>query len=141
MKKTILSLLFLASISATFAQSKVEDEIKALEKQEVEAFLNQDYKALDKLWDRDLIVNSAKNIIEHNAQEVKDLLKRGIIKNAEMTREVEQVLIKGNMAVSMGNERVKSMQGQVVLRRYTNIWLKTKDGWRMTASQHSIICN
>ncbi len=141
MKKIIISLFLLAAMPTVFAQSKVQDEIKALEKQEVEAFLNQDYKALDKLWDRDLIVNSAKNTIEHNAQEVKDLLKRGIIKNAEMTREVEQVLIKGKMAVSMGNEKVKSMQGQVVLRRYTNIWLKTKTGWKMTASQHSIICN
>jgi ketosteroid isomerase-like protein len=139
--KTIQTIvLFIGTSLTIFAQNKSEEEIRILEKQEVTAFLTQDYKTLDKLWDKNLIVNSAKNIIEHNAQEVKDLLKAGVIKNAEMERTVEEVAIHDNVAISMGSEMVKSMQGKVVKRRFTNIWLKTPDGWKLTASQHSIIC-
>jgi ketosteroid isomerase-like protein len=139
--KTIQTIfLFIGTSLTIFAQNKSEEEIRILEKQEVTAFLIQDYKTLDKLWDKNLIVNSAKNIIEHNAQEVKDLLKAGVIKNAEMERTVEEVAIHDNVAISMGSEMVKSMQGKVVKRRFTNIWLKTPDGWKLTASQHSIIC-
>jgi ketosteroid isomerase-like protein len=139
--KTIVTMFLLVGASISiFAQNKSEEEIRILEKQEVTAFLTQDYKTLDKLWDKNLIVNSAKNIIEHNAQEVKDLLKAGVIKNAEMERTVEEVSIHENVAISMGSEMVKSMQGKVVKRRFTNIWLKTQDGWKLTASQHSIIC-
>jgi ketosteroid isomerase-like protein len=139
--KTIVTMFLLVGASISiFAQNKSEDEIRILEKQEVTAFLTQDYKTLDKLWDKNLIVNSAKNLIEHNAQEVKDLLKAGVIKNAEMERTVEEVSIHENVAISMGSEIVKSMQGKVVKRRFTNIWLKTPDGWKLTASQHSIIC-
>jgi ketosteroid isomerase-like protein len=139
--KTIVTMFLLVGASISiFAQNKSEEEIRILEKQEVTAFLTQDYKTLDKLWDKNLIVNSAKNLIEHNAQEVKDLLKAGVIKNAEMERTVEEVSIHENVAISMGSEIVKSMQGKVVKRRFTNIWLKTPDGWKLTASQHSIIC-
>jgi ketosteroid isomerase-like protein len=139
--KTIITMFLLVGASISiFAQNKSEEEIRILEKQEVTAFLTQDYKTLDKLWDKNLIVNSAKNLIEHNAQEVKDLLKAGVIKNAEMERTVEEVAIHDNVAISMGSEMVKSMQGKVVKRRFTNIWLKTPDGWKLKASQHSIIC-
>lgn len=122
------------------AQKDIDKEIRNLEQREVTAFLNQDYKTLDKLWDSNLTVNSAKNIIEHNAQEVKNLLKAGLIRNADMKRNIEEVLIYENMVITMGNEVIKSMEGKILRRRFTNIWLKSRKGWKLTASQHSIIC-
>ncbi len=141
MKKIIISLLLLASMPTVFAQSKVQDEIKALEKQEVEAFVKQDYKTLEKLWDTDLTVSSTKNIIFHGSTTILNLLKKGTISKTELERIVEEVILRGEVAISMGNEISKTAQGLPEKRRYTNIWLKTKSGWKMTASQHSIICN
>ena len=141
MKTKFAFIIFFELLSlAGMAQKDIDKEIRNLEQREVTAFLNQDYKTLDKLWDSNLTVNSAKNIIEHNAQEVKNLLKAGLIRNAEMERNIEEVLIYENMVITMGNEVVKSMEGKIVRRRFTNIWLKSRKGWKLTASQHSIIC-
>ena len=57
-----------------------------------------------------------------------------------MERNIEEVLIYKNMVITMGNEVIKSMEGKIVRRRFTNIWLKSRKGWKFTASQHSIIC-
>lgn len=141
MKTKFAFIIFFELLSlASMAQKSIDKEIRNLEQREVTAFLNQDYKTLDKLWDSNLTVNSAKNIIEHNAQEIKNLLKAGLIRNAEMERNIEEVLIYENMVITMGNEVIKSMEGKIVRRRFTNIWLKSRKGWKFTASQHSIIC-
>ena len=141
MKTKFAFIIFFELLSlAGMAQQSIDKEIRNLEQREVTAFLNQDYKTLDKLWDSNLTVNSAKNIIEHNAQEIKNLLKAGLIRNAEMERNIEEVLIYENMVITMGNEVIKSMEGKIVRRRFTNIWLKSRKGWKFTASQHSIIC-
>jgi len=141
MKTKFAFIIFFELLSlAGMAQKSIDKEIRNLEQREVTAFLNQDYKTLDKLWDSNLTVNSAKNIIEHNAQEIKNLLKAGLIRNAEMERNIEEVLIYKNMVITMGNEVIKSMEGKIVRRRFTNIWLKSRKGWKFTASQHSIIC-
>lgn len=141
MKTKFAFIIFFELLSlAGMAQKSIDKEIRNLEQREVTAFLNQDYKTLDKLWDSNLTVNSAKNIIEHNAQEIKNLLKAGLIRNAEMERNIEEVLIYENMVITMGNEVIKSMEGKIVRRRFTNIWLKSRKGWKFTASQHSIIC-
>jgi hypothetical protein len=145
MKKNIAVLFILFGFSiTTFSQSseeinKIKSKIKELEKIEAAAFVNQDYKCLDSLWSPDFIVNSAKNVIEHNAEEIKHLLKTGVIRNAALERTVEEVLVKKDMAVSLGGEVVTSMQGKVAKRRYMNIWIKSDTQWKIIASQHSII--
>jgi hypothetical protein len=145
MKKiTLFTLLFLGIKMINFAQSadeiaKIKAKIKELEKIEAAAFVKQDYACLDSLWSPDFIVNSAKNVIEHDAAEIKHLLKTGVIRNAALERTVEEVLVKDNMAVSLGGEVVTSMQGKVVKRRYMNIWIKPEKQWKVIASQHSII--
>jgi hypothetical protein len=145
MKKiTLFTLLFLGIKIINFAQSadeiaKIKAKIKELEKIEAAAFVKQDYACLDSLWSPDFIVNSAKNVIEHDAAEIKHLLKTGVIRNAALERTVEEVLVKDNMAVSLGGEVVTSMQGKVVKRRYMNIWIKPEKQWKVIASQHSII--
>ena len=141
MKTKFAFIIFFELLSlAGMAQKGIDKEIRNLEQSEVTAFLNQDYKTLDKLWDSNLTVNSAKNIIEHNAQEIKNLLKAGLIRNADMERNIEEVSIYENMVITMGNEVIKSMEGKIVRRRFTNIWLKSRKAWKLTASQHSIIC-
>jgi hypothetical protein len=145
MKITLTILLFLGFTMMSFAQSadeiaQIKVKIKELEKIEAAAFVKQDYACLDSLWSPDFIVNSAKNIIEHDAAEIKHLLKTGVIKNAALERTVEEVLVKNNMAVSLGGEVVTSMQGKVLKRRYMNIWIKPEKQWKVIASQHSIIC-
>jgi hypothetical protein len=133
--------LFLGILKASNVQSKIQEEIKALEKQEVSAFVAKDFKTLDMLWDKDFIVTSTKNKIAITALKIKELLSKGIIEQTEFERTVEEVMINKNIAVSMGHESARLKDGSFEKRRYTNIWIKTKYSWKLTAAHHSLICN
>ena len=64
MKTKFAFIIFFELLSlAGMAQKSIDKEIRNLEQREVTAFLNQDYKALDKLWDSNFTVNSAKILL------------------------------------------------------------------------------
>jgi hypothetical protein len=57
---------------------------------------------------------------------------------------VERVTLVDNLAIAMGHEtvtpqRATQFAGKVETRQYTDVWLKTKVGWRLTARQASIV--
>lgn len=127
------------------AQEKtIETEIKSLEQNEVQATLNKDTVTLKKLWDKDYIVNNPQNkIILANPNSVD----RPVLHQPRVsfTREVEKILVNDDIAISMGNETVKSFEKSsqtesIIKRRYTNIWMK-KDGiWKLVARHANKIC-
>ncbi len=122
----------------------VETEIRNLEQTEVQAVLNKDTMTLKKLWDKDYIVNNPENKIilaEQNSIDRPVLQKQ----RTDFSREVEKILLNGNIAISMGKEIVTSMADsskseKTIVRRYTNIWMK-KDGlWKLVARHANKIC-
>jgi ketosteroid isomerase-like protein len=122
-----------------------EAEIRRLEKKEVQAILQKDSATLLQLWDADYIVNSPDNVIYFAG---KTTLDRPVLKRARtsFTREVEHVTIKGTFAFSMGSETVvpigdQQQSGQIVKRRFTNIWEKQATGWRLVGRHASVICD
>lgn len=141
MKLTLIALIVLLFSANTFAQI---DEIKRLEDQERTAFLQADLGALNQLWDKDFTVNNPANIIV-NRQQVEGYLKSNQIKYEFFERVVEEVLLRGDMAIAMGYERIKSLvgpeAGQTINRRYTDVWARQKGSWRMMARHASIICS
>ncbi|MEO6723319.1 MAG: nuclear transport factor 2 family protein [Ferruginibacter sp.] len=146
MKNYIVALAVSFSLIGLSAQSQdVESEIRNLEQREVQAILTKDSVALLKLWDKNYTVNSPDNVIVFAG---KTTLDRPVLKRARtaFTREIELVTIKGNFAFSMGSETVipvddKQQPGQVVKRRFTNIWEKQADGWKLVGRHANIICN
>jgi ketosteroid isomerase-like protein len=141
MKSKFTLFLMIGLLNASTAQSKIKEEIKALEKQEVTAFVAKDFKTLDILWAKDFIVTSTKNKIAISALKIKELLSKGIIEQTEFERTVEEVTVNNNIAVSMGHESARLKDGSFEKRRYTNIWVKYKNSWKLTAAHHSLICN
>jgi hypothetical protein len=143
MRKIISFAALLFAYSLAAAQD-VEAEIRALEKAEVSAILAKDSVMLLKLWDKNYTVNSPDNVIVIPG---KSTLDRPVLKRARtsFTRDVELVILKGKFAVSMGSETVvpadePSALGQIVKRRFTNIWEKQQDGWKLVARHANIIC-
>lgn len=134
-----------AYVEFLYAQDKnVENEIKNLEQSEVKAVLEKDSVMLLKLWDKDYVVNSPDNVVVFPG---KSTLDRPVLKRPKVsfTREVEQVIIKGDVVFSMGNETViplgdDRLTGQTVKRRYTNIWMKREGTWKLVARHASVIC-
>jgi len=144
MKKIILivSLFFYANY--LFAQNEnIEAEIKNLEQAEVKALQDKDTNTIKKIWDKDYIVNNPENKI---VLAKPNPLDRPVIQKTKVsfTREVEKVLVNGDIAISMGNETVVpadgSTQGQTIKRRYTNIWMKKDGAWKLVARHANIIC-
>jgi len=128
-----------------FAQNKVvEDEIKRLEQLEVQAVLAKDTATLAKLWDKDYVVNSPDNTINLAKADPTD---RPVLKKPRtaFTREMEHITIRDNIAIAMGNETItpagdQPKSGQIVKRRYTNIWMKVDGNWKLVARHANVIC-
>ena len=145
MKKLIIALSLFFCANYLYAQNQdKEAEIRKLEQIEVKAVLQKDTVTLSKLWDKDYVVNAPTNRISYAGKSTVD---RPVLNMARttFTREVEKVIIRGNIAISMGSETVvpaadQPNAGQIVKRRYTNIWEKQDDGWKLVARHANVIC-
>ncbi len=125
-------------------QSVAETEIRVLEQREVRAIVERDSASLRTLWDKDYVVNAPDGRI---VRATPDPLDRPVMQRARttFTRDVEQVLIKGDVAFSMGRETVvpagnSPSAGQVVHRRFTNIWIRQAGAWKLSARHANVIC-
>lgn len=145
MKTLILAFAAVFYIDNLYAQDKeTEAQIRLLEQREVQAILQKDTVTLLKLWDAGYIVNSPDNVIYFAG---KTTLDRPVLKRARTSfrREIEHVTIKGNFAFSMGSETVVPLDeqqpsGQIVKRRFTNIWEKQSNEWKLVGRHANVIC-
>ena len=146
MKKLMLVAVLLFYINYGYAQNaETEKIIRELEQVEVKAILQKDSATLLKLWDKNYTVNSPDNVIYVAG---KTTLDRPVLKRARTSfiREVEMVTIKDNFAFTMGSETVvpegdQPAAGQPVKRRFTNIWEKQGDSWKLVGRHANVICN
>jgi len=137
----IVFLLFAAKLSS--AQSDVEKEIRGLDELEARATISSDTAMLSRLWSPNFVVNNPANVVVNVAQ-IRQLIKEGKIAYSSFSRVIEKVTINDNVAVTMGYEenqpeKATDNAGRTVTRRYTNVWLKGKSGWRIIARQATII--
>jgi hypothetical protein len=143
MKEIILVVFLLFTAKLSFAQSDVEKEIRKLDELEARATINGDTATLSRLWSPNFVVNNPANVVV-NVVQIRQLMKEGKIAYSSFSRVIEKVTITDNVAVTMGyeeNQPEKAMDnaGKIVKRRYTNVWLKGKSGWRIIARQATII--
>ena len=146
MKKVIIILTCIFQLQHLLAQeASAEADIRKLEEQERQAVLKKDTAALRKIWDRYFIVNAPNNKIVLSGS---DAVARPVITQmsyASFTREIEQILVRGDVVFSMGSEIVVPAEGapnagKEIKRRYTNIWMKQSGAWTLVARHASIIC-
>ena len=148
MKQFFTFRAFLSDAFATQAQgglSEVEAEIRVLENNECQAMLHCKTDTLQQLWASDYMVNAPFNRITLSSQEVIDLVSKGVIRLSSFTRNIERIMLKKDMAITMGSEEIvpagqMPKAGQTVTRRYTNIWIKQNGAWRLTARHANEIC-
>ena len=147
MKKVAIIFTCLLQVQCLFAQEpSAEADIRKLEEQERQAVLKKDTAALRKIWDRYFIVNAPNNQIALSGA---DAVSRPVITQMSyesFTREIEQILVRGDVVFSMGSEVVvpgegRPNAGKEIKRRYTNIWMKQGGVWTLVARHASIICD
>jgi ketosteroid isomerase-like protein len=145
MEKLLLSLLCIICVYPILAQGQdTESEIRRLEQMEVQAVLKKDTVTLLKLWDTDYVVNAPDNKINFAG---KNTLDRPVLQRSRtsFTRDVEQIIVRGDIVFSMGSETVvptgsQTNPQQTVKRRYTNIWMKKDGTWKLVARHANVIC-
>lgn len=136
-------LLLTAFLAATAqAQStSTEQIVRAQDDRERMAALNRDVSALEALWSEEFTVNAPNNQVVIGRQRNLDTFVRsGIIDFSTFQREIEFLRVDGSFAIVMGLETVVPrsdapsaglVAGQVIHRRFTNVWKKEGDTWRL----------
>lgn len=118
-----------------------QSEIVAVEEAANTAFLSRDVAQLDELFSDELLVNSPINIV-NNKPKLLDLLVRGVIGHVSSSFKHELVRRDGDLVIVMGSDMVKNTPGEPTLRRrFTNIWRKEGDRWRLYIRHANVIAN
>jgi hypothetical protein len=111
------------------------------------AVASVDTKAIGRISHPNLRINAPNNRILTREDLVR-MVASGEIRNEVFQRTPEDVVITGNVGVVMGREVVlpgagseqARMYGRKTLnRRYTNIYIRTRDGWRHVARHANIM--
>jgi len=119
-------------------------EIRVLEQREALAVTQRDSATLRALWHKDYVVNAPDGRI---VLATADPLDRPVMQRPRttFTREVENVVVNGDVAFSMGRETLvpagdASNAGQTVHRRFTNIWIRQAGEWKLSGRHANVIC-
>jgi ketosteroid isomerase-like protein len=122
-------------------QGSDEDIVRSLDNQERIAALNRDIPALEALWSEQLTINAPNNRVVVGRQGNLDtFVRRGIINFSSFERTNEFIRVDGNFAIIMGLETVIPVTdapsvglvaGRAATRRFTNIWKKEANTWRL----------
>ena len=118
-----------------------ENLVRSLDDQERVAALNRDVSALERLWSDQFVVNAPNNqVVVGRQQNLDTFVRGGVINFSSFERTIEFIRVDGNFGVLMGLETVVPridvpsaglVAGQVIRRRFTNIWKKEGDTWRL----------
>ena len=122
---------------------KIRSEINKLEEQSRQAILQKDSATLHKLWSPTFMVNAPTSKVVIGKQV--DMVMNGQISYTSYTGVIEEILVSGDIAISMGRENVVAVLGnrnggQAIERRYTNIWKNQNGSWVLIARHGSEIC-
>ncbi len=137
----IVLLVSLAASTPSFAEDHMSEEsiVRSLDEQERVAALARDVATLERLWSDQFIVNSPTNEVVAGRRAVLDAFVRGGVINFDrFERKIEFLHVDGDYAFLMGAELVRRVSdapasGQVVHRRFTNVWKKEGGTWRSFA--------
>ena len=120
-----------------------ENEFHDLEENERRAVLAGDAVAIERFWSPELLVNGPHNRLLIGIDSTLDMVRSGTIDFERFDRVVERVEIDGDIAVSMGSEAIVQRRGpqagQLISRRYTNVWRHSQGGWQLRFRHANVI--
>lgn len=138
----IFLLISIFASNVAFGQSSDELKIRQLEKQWTQLLDMGDTTSLLKIWSKDYVVNNTNGKIV-TPKEIIALMKNGH-KFPSVERIIEKITFNQNIAVVMGKElqqpaNMVANQDEWIPRRFTNVWIKSENGWQLAARQSSKI--
>jgi ketosteroid isomerase-like protein len=119
--------------------------INELDRVEAVAILAGDADALDEIFADDFIVNNLPLSTVVSRDFVLEWVRGGGFAYRSFVRTPEAVHVIGDTAITMGREVAVSSEGnpfagegETVTSRYTHVWIRRDDRWRLVARQASI---
>lgn len=136
-------MLLIVSCTICLAQESESAVLRNLENLESQAILKGDTTMLLKLLSPHVVVQNPENAIV-GLRQIVSRIKTGKIKYASFERKIENIAFVQNIAIVMGEEILRPEGisihgGKTVIRRFTNIWLKERGSWKLTARQATIV--
>ena len=137
---TVASMGVAQKQSATDSQqTSVEEVIKKLDDERIQAQIHADATALDRIYAADFIGVGPSGRVRTKPQVISDFTS-GDLKFQSITTDEVQVRVYENTAVETGlSTMVGQDKGQTVPRdtRFTRVWVKQQGRWRLVANHYS----
>jgi len=138
----ILSLNLFLPVNS-FCQQSDEMLIRKLDDMERRAILKGDTMQLSNLMSRNIVVQNPENAIV-SFRQIMDRIKNGKINYSVFERRIDHISFVNNIAIVMGLETLipqgdTPSAGKTVKRRFTNIWTKETNDWKLTVRQATIV--
>ena len=138
------SLIALAGSGAAQAPSSAEAKVRSLDDEERVAALKRDTTTLQRLWSDQFVANGPNNKVVAD----KRALLNALVPRSSYIRQIEFVRVDGDFAFLMGLEtlvaaadapNVGLVAGQPTRRRFTHVWKREGDTWRLYARHANVI--
>ena len=120
-------------------QTSVEEVIKKLDDERIQAQIHADATALDRIYAADFIGVGPSGRVRTKPQVISDFTS-GDLKFQSITTDDVQVRVYENTAVETGRSTMIGQdKGQTVPRdtRFTRVWIKQQGRWRLVANHYS----
>ena len=120
--------------------SGVEQAIRQLDKERIQAQIGADPVALDRIYADDFIGVGPSGTVRTKAQVISDFTS-GSLKFQSITTAEVQVRVYDNTAVETGlSTMIGQDKGRAVPRdtRFTRVWIKQQGRWRLVANHYSL---
>jgi len=122
---------------------EIENELRSLNAQEVDALMHNDLKTLSRLWSDDFVVTNPLNKFV-DKQQVVELIESKTLAFKSYDRQIEYIRIHDATAVVAGNETVvwagkMPNAGKTSQVRFTAVWMKQKGRWQEVARHANIV--
>jgi uncharacterized protein (TIGR02246 family) len=118
---------------------RVEQAIRQLDNERIQAQIGADALALDRIYADDFIGVGPSGTVRTKAQVISDFTSADL-KFQSITTDDVQVRVYGNTAVETGRSTMIGQdKGQTVPRdtRFTRVWVKQQGRWRLVANHYS----
>ena len=149
MRRTlIIAALFLTAVPIALGQQQsarreqrrsVEQAIRQLDNERIQAQIHADAAALDRIYADDFIGVGPSGTVRTKPQVISDFTS-GHLKFQSITTDDVQVRVYGNTAVETGRSTMNGQdRGKAVPRdnRFTRVWVKQQGRWRLVANHYS----
>jgi uncharacterized protein (TIGR02246 family) len=121
-------------------RSRVEQAIRQLDSERIQAQIGADAVALDRIYADDFIGVGPSGTVRNKSQVISDFTS-GNLKFQSITTDEVQVRVYENTAVETGlSTMVGQDKGKAVPRdtRFTRVWIKQQGRWRLVSNHYSI---